>query len=116
MVTVKNYHVRQGNNGDNYISLELEGDVTFVQSQNTGRFYASAKQCIMYAAMDEKTAQALIGTQLPGSIERVACDPYEYTIPDTGEVKMLSYTNEYRPAETLETSESTNLIKSNSFA
>ena len=116
MVTVKNYHVREGNNGDNYISLELEGDVSFVQSQNTGRFYASAKHCFMYAAMDEKTAKALVGTQLPGSIERVACEPYEYTIPDTGEVKMLSYTNEYRPEESMETSESTNLIKRNSLA
>ena len=116
MVTVKNYHVRQGNNGDNYISLELEGDVSFVQSQNTGRFYATAKHCFMYAAMDEKTAKALIGTQLPGSIERVDCDPYEYTVPDTGEVKLLSYTSEYRPEESMETSDSNNRIKRNSLA
>ncbi|MBC7391158.1 MAG: hypothetical protein H7329_18270, partial [Opitutaceae bacterium] len=90
MVTVKNYHVRQGNNGDNYISLELEGDVSFVQSQNTGRFYASTKRCFMYAAMDESTAAALVGTQMPGTIERVDCDSYEYTVPETGEVKTLS--------------------------
>lgn len=111
MVTVKNYHVRQGNNGENYISLELEGDVSFVQSQNTGRFYATAKHCFMYAAIDEKTAKALIGTQLPGSIERVSCDPYEYVVPDTGEVKVLSYTNEFRPAEVEETTQSNNSIK-----
>ncbi len=116
MVTVKNYHVRQKDSGENYISLELEGDVTFVQSQNTGRFYAAAKHCFMYAAMDEKTAKALVGTQMPGSIERVACDPYEYTIPDTGEVKILSYTNEYRPAEATETADSSNRIKRNSLA
>lgn len=116
MVTVKNYHIRQKDSGENYISLEIEGDVSFVQSQNTGRFYAAAKHCFMYAAMDEKTAKALIGKQLPGSIERVACDPYEYTIPDTGEVKILSYTNEYRPAEAMETSDSSNRIERGSLA
>lgn len=102
MVKVKQYHVRKGNDGEKYISLELEGDVSFVQSQNTGRFYAATKRCFMYAAMDEQTAKALVGTQMPGTIERVPCDPYEYTVPETGEVKVLSYTYEYRPAEAVE--------------
>ena len=97
MVTVKDYHVRQGDNGKEYLSLELEGDVAFVQSQNTGRFYACAKKSYMYAAMDEATAKALVGTKMPGSIDRVPCDPYDYTVPDTGEVIRLSYTYQYVP-------------------
>jgi len=102
MVKVKNYHVRKSEDGEQYLSLELEGEVAFVQSQNTGRFYATTKRCFMFAAMDEPTAKALVGTQLPGTIERVSADPYEYTIPDTGEVRTLAYTYQYRPEEAVE--------------
>ena len=104
MVTVKQYHVRQGEDGGNYISLELTGDVSFVQSQVTGRFYAAAKRCFMYAAIDENTAKNMVGVSMPGSIERVACEPYEYTIADTGEVVSLSYSYQYKP-DGMETNE-----------
>lgn len=97
MVTIKDYHVRQGENALEYISLELEGDVAFVQSQNTGRFYATTKRSFMYAAMDEETAKALVGTKMPGSIDRVPCDPYDYTVPETGELLTLAYSYQYVP-------------------
>lgn len=102
MVKVKTYHVRNSDTGEQYISLELEGDVAFVQSQNTGRFYATTKRCFMFAAMDEQTAKSLVGTKLPGKIERVSTDPYEYTVPDTGEVRRLCYTYQYIPEESVE--------------
>ena len=105
MLKVKNYHLRKGENGEQYISLELEGDVSFVQSQATGKFYATTKRCFMYAAMDETTAKGLVGTMFPGTIERVSSDPYEYTVPSTGEVKILNYTYQYKPVETVESSE-----------
>lgn len=116
MVKVKNYHVRSSEDGGKYISLELEGDVSFVQSQNTGRFYATTKRCFMYAALDEAMAKSLIGTQMPGTIQRVACEPYDYTVPDTGEVKTLSYSYEYRPADAVETPEFTNAPRANALA
>lgn len=104
MVTVKQYHVRKSDDGSEYISLELTGDVCFVQSQNTGRFYAAAKRCFMFAALDEPTALSLVGSKMPGSIERVACDPYEYTIESTGEVLSLAYSYVYKP-DGIETAE-----------
>ena len=97
MITVKDFHVRQGDNGKEYLSLELEGEVAFIQSQNTGRFYAAAKRCFMFGAMTEDSAKALIGTKMPGSIDRVPCDPYDYTVPETGEVISLAYTYQYVP-------------------
>jgi hypothetical protein len=97
MVTVKEYHTRKGDDGSEYISLELEGDVAFVQSQRTGRFYATTKRSFMYAALDESVAKSLVGSKMPGSIQRVPCDPYEYTIPETGEVITLTYTYQYVP-------------------
>jgi hypothetical protein len=111
MVTVKGFHVRQGDNGQEYLSLELEGDVAFVQSQNTGRFYATTKRSFMYAAMDEATAKALVGSKMPGSIDRVPCDPYEYTVPETGEVITLAYSYQYVP-EGVEKAELVGISKS----
>ncbi len=47
MVTIKGYKVKEGENSKEFISLELEGDLAFIQSQNTGRFYATTKKSYM---------------------------------------------------------------------
>jgi hypothetical protein len=38
---------------------------------------------------------------MPGTIERVECDPYNYTVPETGEVVTLAHTYEYVPGTVL---------------
>jgi hypothetical protein len=68
-----------------------------VQSMQTGKFYATAKRCFITSTFDEETAKALVGTKMPGSIERVECDPYDYTVPETGEVISLMHTYQYVP-------------------
>lgn len=98
MVIVKEYFLREGEKG-NYITLQLEGDLELVQSQNTGRFYATARRCNIYSTFDEETAQRMIGSQMPGQIIRVACDPYDFTIPETGEVVQLAHSWDYIPDE-----------------
>ena len=96
MVRVKNYHLREGVNGD-FISLELEGDLEMVQSMNTGRFYATTRRCKISSTLNEQTAKSMIGKELPGEIVRVQCEPYDYTVPDTGEVIQLAHSYDYRP-------------------
>src|SRR5262245_39983082 len=96
MVTVINAHKREGKNGS-FIVLELLGNVEMVQSQNTGRFYATARRCSVPSSFDETTAVMMIGSKMPGNIERVQCDAYDYPIPETGEVIKLAHTYEYRP-------------------
>lgn len=98
MVRVINAHLREGDKGQ-YVSLELQGEITLVQSQNTGRFYATAKKCFMFSTFDEATAKSLIGTQIPGTIRRVECEAYEFTIPETGELISLAHSYEYVPEE-----------------
>lgn len=100
MVTVKNYHLRkkEGEEGT-YVSLELAGDLELVQSQNTGRFYATARRCFIYSTFDEATAKLMVGRQIPGSIVRVPCEPYDYTVPETAEVIKLAYKYDYTPEE-----------------
>jgi len=96
MVKIINAHLREGDKG-NYVSLELQGDITLVQSQNTGRFYATAKHCFIFSTFDEETAKKLIGTEMQGSIERVESEPYDYMIPETGELIKLAHSYSYCP-------------------
>ena len=81
MVRIINYVVRESAEGNTYVNLELQGDIVLVQSMNTGRFYATAKKCRITSTFDEQTAKSLIGRELPGRIDRVETEPYEYTVP-----------------------------------
>jgi hypothetical protein len=99
MVTISSYEKRQGTDGDFFV-LILQGDVEFVFSQKTGLPYANVAKCSIPAAFDEATCKAMIGKQMPGSIQKVQLDePYEYTIPKTKEVVLLDYNFAYSPLE-----------------
>jgi hypothetical protein len=89
----------QNKEGKDFISLQLQGGIEAMQSQQTGKMYLTARTAWIPSTFDESTAQSLIGSALPGTINRVACEPYEYTIKDTGEVITLGYTYEYVPIE-----------------
>lgn len=98
MVFIKNYHVRESETGS-FISLELEGDIELIQSQQTGRFYATNRRCFISSTFDEATAKLMVGKKIEGSIDRASCEPYDFTIPQTGEVIKLAHSYEYRPLE-----------------
>lgn len=97
MVTISNYFVRENKEGQPFISLELTGDVELIQSSLTGKFYASAKRCSISSVFTEEVAKTLIGKQLPGTIQRIECEAYEYTVEKTGETLLLSHTYTYVP-------------------
>ena len=97
MVTVSNYNLRKNKDGNSFISLELTGGLEMVQSQSTGRFYATVRRCSIPSTFDEATAKMLIGSQMEGDIVRVVCDPYEYTVKKTAEVITLAYSYSYQP-------------------
>jgi hypothetical protein len=99
MVTVKAYHLRKSAEGKSFISLELTGELEMVQSQNTGRFYATSRRCFIYSTLDEQTAKAFIGKTMPGTIVRTSCEPYQYTVPETGELITLTHRYTYVPEE-----------------
>ena len=95
MVRIVNYQKRQTETGKEFFVLEIQGGVEMVKSQETGKFYVTARKATISSTFDEMTCQALIGTELPGSVEKVECTPYEYTIRDTGEVITLHHRFEY---------------------
>jgi hypothetical protein len=99
MVTIVSYALREGKDGKHFVSLQLQGDVELIQSSQTGRFYATARRCFVSSTFNEEAAKALIGTKLPGSIQRTESDPYEYAVPETGEIISLAHSWQYVPEE-----------------
>jgi hypothetical protein len=91
MVTIIGFKQRENSEGENFFALMLQGGVEFVQSQSTGRFYATARRTSISSTFDEITCQNLIGQQLPGNIHRVDCAEYDYALPETGEVIQLKH-------------------------
>lgn len=95
MVRIVNYQKRQAEDGKVFFVLELQGGIEMVKSAETGKFYITARKASISSTFDEVTCQALIGTELPGKVEKVTCEPYDYTIKDTGEVITLTHRYEY---------------------
>ncbi|HNT22335.1 MAG TPA: hypothetical protein PKL70_17995 [Saprospiraceae bacterium] len=97
MVTVSGYAVRQNQEGESFVVLILQGDMELIQSQKTGRFFATAKKCTISSTFSEQMAPSQVGKQLPGKILREECDPYDFVIPDTGELVELGNRWTYDP-------------------
>ena len=95
MVRISNYIKRTTEEGKDFFVLELQGGVEIVKSQETGKSYMTARKASMSCTFDEATCISLIGTELPGSVKKVACEDYSYTIKDTGEIITLSHRFEY---------------------
>lgn len=98
MVTITGYEKRESDKGEFFL-LTLQGDVEFTYSQTTGLPYATVKKCNMPSTFDETTCKSLIGRQIQGSIVKIEVEPYEYTVPETGEVKSLDYQYAYSSQE-----------------
>ena len=97
MVTIKGYQKRQSKNGEDFITLELVGGVAMVQSNQSGKFYATQRRCFVSSTFTEVEAASLIGTKMPGEIVRIESESYEFTVKSTGEVLILQYSYGYVP-------------------
>lgn len=102
MVRIVDYKTRENELGEAFFALILEGDVEMVKSESSGRFYATARRCSIPSTFNEETCKQMIGQQLLGTIERVDTDPYDYEIPETGELISLAHSYEYRPEPRME--------------
>ena len=89
MVTIVDFVKRTNKDGHEFNALILQGGLEFVRSLRTGRYYATAKRTSVTSTLDDAMCQNLKGTQIPGSVQRVDCDPYEITLRETGEVLTL---------------------------
>lgn len=94
MVTVIGYDKRQSEDGKVFFTLTIQGGVEVVESQN-GNLYMTARKTSIPSTFDEQGCQLLMGKEIPGKIEKVPCEPYEYVNKNTGEVINLSHTYQY---------------------
>ena len=53
------------------------------------------KSYLIASTFNEATCASLVGKELPGSIQKVSCEPYEYEVPGSGETIELNYRWEY---------------------
>jgi len=79
-----------------YTVLVLQGNAIVLQSKATSRSYVSARKTTIPCALDDDLAKSLIGQTLPGSIEKVACAPFEVKLP-TGKKVKISEKFQYFP-------------------
>jgi len=96
MVRIIGYKERVSADGEKFYVLELQGGLEIVKSKQTGRHYATAKTATMTSTFSEDVCKRLVGEEIKGSIKKVDCDPYEYTVKETGEVITLTSRWEYQ--------------------
>ncbi|MGJ7030036.1 hypothetical protein [Niabella hirudinis] len=98
-VKIVSYKLRETFEGKKFYALQLQGDAEIIESKS-GNQYLTVKKASMPSTLDEESCKALLGTELPGTIERVGCEEYEYTT-SSGEIISLNFRYEYRakPAE-----------------
>lgn len=96
MVTIIDFKTVTNDEDEPFNALILQGEVESVKSKETGMYYLTAKKTRIPSTFDEQRCEELIGTQLPGEIQRVPCEPYEYEISEDEKI-VLEHTYEYNP-------------------
>jgi len=95
MVTIKDYAIRENTLGEKFCALIVQGGIEFMKSKETGRFYITAKTASVPCTFPEEICKTLIGKELPGSVKKKECEPYEFVNQETGETRILDYRYEY---------------------
>lgn len=95
MVTVINFNKRKNAKDEEFLTLELQGEVELIRAVNTGKFYAHARKTTITTTLNEVTCKALIGTKFPGLIKRVDCEEYSYLVPGTNDTIKLNHNYQY---------------------
>ena len=93
MVTIVGYKECISSENKLFYSLQLQGDVTIATSES-GNVYLTANKASIMTSFTEEYCISLIGKQLPGHLEKVPCQEYEYTT-SSGEKITLDYRYQY---------------------
>ena len=100
MVTIIGVDERVGENGPFNVIL-LQGKLEVAKSKITGKPYLTARRASVPFTFDIVYAKSLIGTQLPGEIERFECLEYEFQIPGKKKKIKLNHMFRYDPNPTV---------------
>lgn len=81
--------------------IVLQGKLEVAKSQNTGLPYLTARKTSVPFTFSVEYAKSLIGTELPGEIERYECMEYEFKVPGTKKKLKLNHKFRYDPNPTV---------------
>ena len=95
MVTITKLEKRKNKKDEEFNVLILQGNVEVIISKTTGRPYLTARKSSIPVTFDEALAEKMIGTELPGNIERMETEEYEFLIPGTKNKVKLSHRWQY---------------------
>jgi hypothetical protein len=96
-VTITGYKVVLNKQNEEFIALELQGELEMARSSQTGNYYATVRKCQVTSTVDEATANSMIGKVMAGSIEKVPCEEYTLVNTTTGEQTTHHHRYEYVP-------------------
>ena len=103
MVTIIAVEKRKNVKDEDFNVLIIQGGVEAVTSKESGKPYLTARKTSIPCTFDDEFAKNMVGSELPGEIQRMECEEYEYIIPCTKDKLKLSHTYVYSPEpETLE--------------
>jgi hypothetical protein len=94
MVKIIGIEERYSKNGE-FKVIVLQGKVEVAISEASGRPYLTARKTSVPFTFSEEFAETLIGTELPGDIERVECEEYEFKVPGTTKKLVFTHRNQY---------------------
>jgi hypothetical protein len=95
MVTIIGLEKRKAADGKEFNVMNLQGSVEVAISKATGKPYLTARKSSIPCTFDEVLAKALIGQSLPGEIERIEVDEYEFLVPGTKKKIKLNHSYRY---------------------
>ena len=95
MVRITNYKNVKKEDGKEFNMLVVQGGIEPLISKKTGKIYFTVRKANVSTTFDEATCKSLIGTELQGTVEKRPCNPYEYSVQDTGEVITLEHNWQY---------------------
>jgi hypothetical protein len=83
---------------EQYNVIVLLGNVEILKSKSTGKPYLTAKKVTMPTTLTSQQAEELVGTNLPGAIEKVDCPEYEIKMPGSNKKVRISHTFQFAPS------------------
>ena len=95
MVKIIGTKVMQRKNGEQFSMLVVQGGLEPILSKKTGKIYFTMRTANVSTTMDNTTCLTLVGTELPGSVEKRNCEPYQYFVQETGELLILTHNWQY---------------------
>jgi hypothetical protein len=91
MLRITEFKTRHNEAGVEFQVLIATGGLELVKSRTTSKYYATVRKASIPTTFNEEVCKMMIGQDIPGSIVKQPCEPYSFTVEETGEEIKLDY-------------------------